>query len=149
LVRRDFGAAVAGATARVSVMPLEREGGQKQFILHEEPAPDGESLASLLQWIDRNLRSPLSLEDVARRAAMSTRTLSGRFRDQTGTTPAQYVLARRVRRAQHFLETTAHSVDRIAGKVGFGSTTTFRDRFHRLVGTSPQSYRRAFRARRR
>jgi transcriptional regulator GlxA family with amidase domain len=149
LVRRDFGASVAAATARLSVMPLEREGGQQQFIVHEEPAPDSASLDRLLHWIEKNLRAELSLEDVARRAAMSTRTLSRRFREQTGTTPAQYVLARRVRRAQHFLETTAHSIDRIAGEVGFGSTATFRDRFHRLVGTSPQSYRRAFRRGRR
>jgi transcriptional regulator GlxA family with amidase domain len=146
LVRRDFGAAVAAATARVSVMPLEREGGQQQFIVHEDPAPDGASLDHLLHWIEKNLRAPLSLAHVARRAAMSTRTFSRRFHEQTGTTPAQYVLARRVRRAQHFLETTAHSIDRIAGEVGFGSTATFRDRFHRLVGTSPQAYRRAFRA---
>jgi len=145
LVRRDHGAAVAAATARLSVMPLEREGGQKQFIVHEEPAPDAASFASLLPWIEKNLRAPLSLEDVARRAAMSTRTLSRRFREQTGMTPAQYILARRVRRAQRLLETTTHAVERISDEVGFGSTATFRDRFHRLVGTNPQSYRRAFR----
>jgi transcriptional regulator GlxA family with amidase domain len=40
--------------------------------------------------------------------------------------------------------TTQHSVERIAIRVGFGSPTTFRDRFKRLVGTSPHAYRRAF-----
>jgi transcriptional regulator GlxA family with amidase domain len=40
--------------------------------------------------------------------------------------------------------TTAHSVDRIATQVGFGSPTAFRDRFKRQVGTSPHAYRRAF-----
>jgi transcriptional regulator GlxA family with amidase domain len=41
-------------------------------------------------------------------------------------------------------EATTHSVDRIAGQVGFGSATAFRDRFKRLIGTSPHAYRRAF-----
>ncbi|HVJ92560.1 MAG TPA: helix-turn-helix domain-containing protein, partial [Labilithrix sp.] len=85
---------------------------------------------------------------IARRAAMSTRTLSRRFREQTGTTPAQWVLRCRVYRAQQLLETTSHSVERVATEVGFGSTATFRDRFRRLVGKSPQAYRRTFRSRR-
>ena len=37
LIRRDHGAAVAADAARLSVMPLEREGGQAQFIVHEQP----------------------------------------------------------------------------------------------------------------
>ena len=77
---------------------------------------------------------------------MSTRTLSRRFREQTGTTPARWLLALRVRRAQELLESTALSVERIASAAGFGSTAAFRDRFHRVVGTSPLAYRRAFRS---
>jgi transcriptional regulator GlxA family with amidase domain len=49
-----------------------------------------------------------------------------------------------VRQAQYLLEATDHPVDRIAAKVGFGSPTTFRDRFKRIVGTSPHMYRAAF-----
>lgn len=144
LVRRDHGAAVAAAAARVSVMPLEREGGQAQFIVHEPPDSDGESLQPLLEWLSRNLRRPLTLGGMARRAAMSTRTLSRRFRQQTGATPAQWVLGLRVRRAQQLLETTAHSMEWVAAHCGFGSATTFRNRFRRLVGSSPRAYRRAF-----
>jgi transcriptional regulator GlxA family with amidase domain len=40
MVRRDFGAAVAADAARTSVMPLEREGGQAQFIVHPPPTPE-------------------------------------------------------------------------------------------------------------
>ena len=47
--------------------------------------------------------------------------------------------------AQARPETTAQPVDRIGGAVGFGSPTAFRDRFKRVVGTSPQQYRRSFR----
>jgi transcriptional regulator GlxA family with amidase domain len=76
---------------------------------------------------------------------MSTRTLNRRFREQTGSTPLQWLHRARIRQAQHLLETTAHAVDRIGDQVGFGSPTAFRDRFKRIVGTSPQQYRRAFR----
>ncbi len=76
---------------------------------------------------------------------MSARTLNRRFREQTGTTPLQWLHRSRVRQAQYLLETTGHPVGRIATQVGFGSQTTFRDRFKRIVGTSPQAYRRSFR----
>jgi len=147
LVRLDYGSAVAAQTSRVSVMPLERDGGQSQFIVHAPPAPDGSSLAPLLAWLEEHLDDELTLEAIARRAAMSVRSLNRRFREQTGTTPLQWLLRARVRRAQLLLETTAHSVERIAASAGFGSVTALREHFRRSVATSPQAYRRAFRRR--
>ncbi|MEV7677731.1 helix-turn-helix domain-containing protein [Streptomyces sp. NPDC088341] len=146
MVRKDHGSAVAADTARLSVMPLEREGGQAQFIVHAQPpAPSGSVMEPLLKWMDENADRDLTLEDIAARARMSSRTLSRRFREQTGTTPLRWLHHARVRRAQYLLETTTHSVDRIAAQAGFGSPTAFRERFKRVVGTSPHTYRRAFR----
>ena len=145
LVRRDFGAAVAANSARLSVVALEREGGQAQFIVKTPPPNDGASRAPLVTWIEQNLHRDLSLFALARRAAMSTRTLSRRFRDQMGTTPAQWVTRARVRRAQQLLETTGHAVERVANLAGFSSVTTLRVQFQQVLGTSPKAYRRAFR----
>ena len=146
IIRRDYGAAVAAGCARISVMPLERDGGQSQFIAHPPPVDDGSSLQPVLRWLERNLAEELSLEDIARRAKMSVRSLSRRFREQTGTTPLQWLLRARVRRAQLLLETTDHSIEQIATICGFGSVGAFREHFRRLVATSPQSYRRNFRS---
>jgi transcriptional regulator GlxA family with amidase domain len=146
LIRRDYGSAVAADAARLSVMPLEREGGQAQFIVHEPPpTPQGSVLEPLLRWMEDNVASGLSLEDIARQSGMSKRTLLRRFHEQMGTTPLQWLQRARVRQAQFLLETTAHPIDRIAGQVGFGSATTFRDRFKRVTGVSPHAYRSAFR----
>lgn len=145
VVRRDHGSAVAADAARYAVMAPARSGGQAQFIAHEAPAPDGATLAPLLEWIERNAHRELTLDAIAAQAHLSTRTLNRRFREQTGTTPLQWLHRQRLRRAQHLLETTTQPVEQIASTVGFGSATTFRDRFRALVGTSPQSYRRAFR----
>jgi transcriptional regulator GlxA family with amidase domain len=145
MIRRDYGSAVAADAARLSVMPLEREGGQAQFIVHDYlPAPQGSTLEALLTWLQDNLSRNLTLADIADHAAMSTRTLIRRFRDQTGTTPLQWLHRARIRRAQHLLETTQHPVERIATQVGFGSATAFRDRFKRATGVSPHAYRRTF-----
>lgn len=145
MIRRDHGSAVAADAARLSVMPLEREGGQAQFIVHDQPPnPDGATLEPLLRWMEENAGRELTVGDIAAHAGLSTRTLNRRFREQTATTPVQWLHRARVRQAQYLLETTAYSVDRIATQVGFGSPTAFRDRFKRQVGTSPHAYRRAF-----
>jgi len=144
LVRRDLGAEVASAVARAAVMPLERAGGQAQFIVHEPPASDGTSIGALLAWLEQNVDQDLSLSAIGRRAGMSIRTLSRRFRQHVGTTPALWVARARVRRAQRLLESTDLSVERVAAGVGFSSSAVLREHFGQVVGTSPQGYRRSF-----
>jgi transcriptional regulator GlxA family with amidase domain len=143
LVRRDLGAEIAARAARTAVMPLERSGGQAQFIVHEQPAVV-ESMGPLLRWIGQNAGKQLSLSAVARHAAMSTRTLSRRFREQVGTTPVRWIAGARVRRAQQLLETTSLSVEQVATDVGFRSASVLREHFGGIVGTTPLAYRRAF-----
>jgi transcriptional regulator GlxA family with amidase domain len=146
MIRCDFGAAVAAETARAAVMALERPGGQSQFVAHEPPTAAGATLAPLLAWAEAHLADDLSLEVLAGRAHVSPRTLTRRFREQTGSTPLQWVLRARIRRAQQLLETTGDSIEGVARRSGFASPVTFRSRFRRVVGVGPQRYRETFRA---
>jgi transcriptional regulator GlxA family with amidase domain len=128
----------------MAVMPLERAGGQAQFIRHEPPVARG-ALAPLLAWIEKNLDQDLDVVQIASAAAMSVRTLHRKFADQTGTTPAFWVLRARIHRAQELLVDSNLPIEEISARVGFGSASTFRERFRDAVGTSPSSYRKAFR----
>jgi transcriptional regulator GlxA family with amidase domain len=144
MVRRDLGADIAASVARLAVMPLERAGGQAQFIEHVSPSEATGAMMPLLTWMEQNLAQELPLPVIARRAAMSTRTLSRRFRQEVGATPAAWLAQVRVRRAQRLLETTDLAVERVAAEAGFGSAAVMRERFRSVVGTSPVSYRQAF-----
>lgn len=143
MVRQDFGAAVAADAARLAVMPLERAGGQAQFIVHAPPASTL-TLQPLLHWIEEHAHQPLTLAQISRQAALTGRTLSRRFLEQTGTTALQWLLAARVRRAQHLLLSTTLTIEQVAAAAGFGSSAALRERFAKLVGTSPLLYRRSF-----
>nr|WP_062207589.1 helix-turn-helix domain-containing protein [Streptomyces sp. NBRC 109706] len=146
LVRRDHGSAVANTVARNLVVPPHRAGGQAQFVAAPVPARDDHPLAELLPWALERLDQPLTVEDLARRAHLSTRQLGRHFRAATGTTPLRWLLTQRVRRAQELLETTGESVDAIAVATGLGTATTLRRHFHRTLGVPPDTYRRTFRA---
>ncbi|AOW15722.1 hypothetical protein LPB72_06475 [Hydrogenophaga crassostreae] len=143
MVRRDFGAAVAAQVARLSVIPLQREGGQAQFIQPQD-LPHNKYLEPLMTWALGQLHRPLSLDALAKKACSSQRTLNRRFQEQLGMSPAQWLSQARIQRAQTLLETTPLTIEDIVSKVGLGSAANFRAQFHRVTGVSPSNYRRNF-----
>ncbi|MBB6417552.1 transcriptional regulator GlxA family with amidase domain [Streptomyces sp. AK010] len=147
LVRLDLGSSVANAVARRLVVPPHRAGGQAQFVTAPVPEQDDHPLAALFPWIIERLDQPLTVEDLARRAGMSSRHLGRHFRALTGTTPLQWLLTQRIRHAQELLEKTDDGVDTIAAATGMGTATTLRRHFNRTVGVPPDAYRRTFRSR--
>ncbi len=145
LVRLDHGSSVANAVARRLVVPPHRAGGQAQFVAAPVPTRMHHPLAALLPWVIERLDRPLTVEDLARQARMSSRHLGRHFRAVTGTTPLQWLLTQRIR--LKLLETTDDVVDAIATATGMGTATTLRRHFNRTVGVPPDTYRRTFRSR--
>ncbi|WP_344821340.1 helix-turn-helix domain-containing protein [Actinocorallia longicatena] len=145
LVRLDRGSAIANTAARRLVVPPHRAGGQAQFITAPVPDRDDHPLADLLPWAIERLGHPLTVEDLARRANMSSRNLARRFRAVTGTTPLRWLLDQRIRHAQELLESTGDSVESIAAATGLGTATTLRRHFNRTLGVPPDTYRHTFR----
>jgi transcriptional regulator GlxA family with amidase domain len=146
IVRRDFGAAAANGIARRIVVAAHREGGQAQYVERPLPRADGASLAATRSWMEERLAEPLTVEAMAARAGYSARTFARRFRAETGTTPLQWLIGRRVAEAQRLLEGTDLGVEEVASRAGFGTAVALRQHFARAVGTAPTAYRRSFRA---
>jgi AraC family transcriptional activator FtrA len=142
LIRNDHGAAHAARVARRMVMPPHREGGQVQY--RTEDQVPVESLGELLDWAGERLAEPLTLQDLARQANVSPRTLARRFADQLGAAPGQWLLAQRIARTRVLLEETDLPVETIAVKVGLSSATNLRRRFRAAMHTTPSAYRRAY-----
>jgi transcriptional regulator GlxA family with amidase domain len=145
MIRSDHGADVANTVARGTVVPPHREGGQAQYI--ERPVPDGDdsSTAALRAWAVEHLEEALTLQDLARQASTSVRTLTRRFRQETGMTPMRWLGQQRLQYARRLLERTDHPVDRIAAAAGFGTGTAMRQHFREALGVSPRAYRNTFR----
>jgi transcriptional regulator GlxA family with amidase domain len=147
MIRCDHGSAVAADVARKVVVPPHREGGQAQFIERPVPDPAGSSTARVRTWVLAHLDQQADLGDLARRAAMSKRTFTRRFREEVGLSPLQWLNQQRLDRARHLLETTDLAVDRIAEQAGFGTGGSLRLHLQRVVGVSPSAYRATFHGR--
>ncbi|MGW1769646.1 GlxA family transcriptional regulator [Streptomyces sp. NPDC002073] len=144
VVRRDFGAEVANAVSRRLVFAAHRDGGQRQFV--ERPLPDlpDESLAPLLAWVQERLDAPLSVSDLAARAAVSPATLHRRFRAQLGTTPLAWLTGERVSLACRLIERGESRLEVVARRSGLGTTANLRALMRRETGLSPRQYRSRF-----
>jgi transcriptional regulator GlxA family with amidase domain len=145
LIRRDHGAACGERVARHMVAPPHREGGQAQFISRPSaPSPTG-SLEATRRWAAERLEQPLDVAAMSAQAGVSPRTFARRFREETGTTPLQWLLSQRVLEARRLLEETDLPVETIAWRTGFGTAASLRDHFRRATATTPTGYRRSFR----
>ncbi len=148
VVRNDYGTEVATQLARQLVVAPQRDGGQAQFI--DTPLPtleDSNMFADTVTWAQEHLNEPLTVNDLAARAAMSPRTFARRFLAATGTTPHQWVQRQRVHLAQRMLEASDLPIEAVARGSGFCTAGNLCKQFQRIIQTSPQAYRRAFQER--
>jgi AraC-like DNA-binding protein len=95
----------------------------------------------------REMDRPMSIEQVAREAAVSPFHFIRQFQALFGETPHQYRIRARLERAKHLLESSDYTVTDVCMEVGFSSLGSFSDLFARRVGVAPSLYRRQFRSR--
>jgi transcriptional regulator GlxA family with amidase domain len=145
LVRKEQGSRVANAIARRMVVPPHRDGGQAQYVERPVAEPECDTLGEVIEWMQRNLDRDVTVEHLARLAAMSSRTFARRFVQETGTTPQRWLTGQRILVAQQLLEESDETVDVIAERAGFGNSATFRHHFRAWRATTPHAYRRTFR----
>jgi AraC-like DNA-binding protein len=111
------------------------------------PECRSDSFALVTEWMLENLDQDLTVDQLARRALMSSRTFARRFRSETGTTPAAWLNRQRILRAQQELEQTDDGLEQIAQRSGFGTAAVMRHHFLKVLQTTPTAYRRTFGAR--
>lgn len=144
MIRTDHGAAVANEVARGTVVPPHRDGGQAQYVRRPVPEPEGTATGAARAWAVEHLDERPTLARMADVAAMSVRTFTRRFREETGVSPGRWLTARRLDRARELLESTRMPVDRIAHETGFGTGASLRQHMRAELGVSPGGYRRTF-----
>ncbi|MER6464637.1 helix-turn-helix domain-containing protein [Streptomyces sp. NPDC001228] len=142
--RLDHGAEIANAVSRRLVFASHRDGGQRQFVERPVPKVPDASLGPLLAWAQERLGEPLTVADLAARAALSPATLHRRFRAQLGTTPLAWLTGERVALACRLIERGEERLDVVAARSGLGTAANLRARLRRETGLSPTDYRRRF-----
>jgi transcriptional regulator GlxA family with amidase domain len=142
MVEEDHGRRLADSVAAHLVLYARRPGFQSQFseeLVAQSSATD--PFGPVVAWLRANLRAPLDVTRLARRAGMSERSLHRHCKEELGTTPAKLVEKLRVERARTLLATTQLGTKIIAARCGFGSAPRMARAFERALGVAPTAYR--------
>jgi AraC-like DNA-binding protein len=107
------------------------------------PKAQSKELTQALAYTQQHLRDPIRVEDVAREAAMSPRTLMRRLNAEIHMTWTQYVQQARMIRAMEHLA-RGMQVTETAFEVGYQSVPAFTTAFRKLTDTTPTEYRAQF-----
>ncbi|WAL72656.1 DJ-1/PfpI family protein [Kitasatospora sp. YST-16] len=143
LVEEDLGRDAALAIARELVVFLRRPGGQAQFSAQlSAQLAERDPVREVQRWITEHPEDDLSVESLARRAALSPRQFARVFTADVGVTPGRYVAGARLEAARRRLEDTRDGVEQIARACGYGSAEAMRRAFARTLATTPADYRR-------
>jgi AraC-like DNA-binding protein len=104
------------------------------------------SIKHAQEYIENNLREPLSIDKVARYVCMSRTVFTEQFRDKTGKTFSQYVQDLRLEEACKLLSGSGLAIKHIASAVGL-QPNRMRALFRERKATTPVQYRNRYRKR--
>ncbi|MEB0091728.1 GlxA family transcriptional regulator [Pseudomonas sp. CCI4.2] len=142
MVESDLGAQTARAIARNLVVYHRRAGGQSQFSVMLDLEPKSDRIQTALVYAKQNLKSELSVEELAGAAHLSPRHFSRVFQAETGQSPAKAIERLRVESARLMIEGGRHAIDVVAQDSGFGDPERMRRAFIRAFGHPPRTVQR-------
>jgi len=99
-------------------------------------------LRTVIDYMMENLEGSPTLEQMAAVVHLSPYHFARQFKAATGLAPHQYVISRRVERAQHLLQTNGRlGLAEVAFRSGFANQSHFSLHFKRTVGVTPRRFR--------
>ena len=94
-----------------------------------------------VERLGRRTADPPDLAELAEAAHLSPRHFARRFKQDYGSTPHEYLQARRLDVARGLLRDAERRVASVASELGFSSPAAFSRWFTRLAGRSPRAFR--------
>lgn len=114
---------------------------QNKFIIEQK---NEDMIRKLTNYLDANYKQDISLDKISTAMHISVSHISHLFKRETGLSPMQYVIHRRIGEAQSLLAETNLPIKEIEECLGFGSSCHLTAMFKKYVGLSPREYRKYF-----
>lgn len=146
LLEKYLGPRVAQKTGKYFLQDCKQTAAPTDPGRDNKTAHNDFEILQIQRWIEKHLAGPVSVENVAREACMSYRTLERRFKKATGHSPLTYIQRMKVEAAKRKLETTNLSFNEICYQLGYENSGSFRKIFVRWVTLLPSEYRKRFSA---
>lgn len=144
LIEKYYGREVAIWCSKMAEIDFDRI-SQNQFVIFSgQKEHEDEAIKQIQEYIEENYEEKLSVEDLAKRIAISTRNFIRRFKKATKNTPFEYIQRVKVEVAKKSFESTTLNVNEVMYNVGYNDEKAFRKTFKKFTGLSPLEYRRKY-----
>lgn len=141
LVEKYFDRDMAIYCSKVFQIDMERTSQSLFHIFQTQKNHDDELIYRAQLYIEENLGTRISFEELASKLAVSRRNFDRRFIKATGNTPVEYLQRVKVEAAKRELEKGRKSIFEIMDEVGYSDDKAFREVFKKITGLSPLDYR--------
>ena len=133
------------ATLTAKYLIVDSRPSQSAYALTDHLVHSDPIVQRFERWARSRLARGFSLDESARAAGSSKRTLARRMQSVLGKSPLSYFQSLRVERAVHLLRTTHASVDEVAARVGYSDGVTLRALLRRRLNQGIKEIRRSWR----
>lgn len=144
IIQRFLNPDIALNCAKVFLVDAGRK-LQLPYQVYQVPTTHGDAqVAGLQTWIETNLQNEFTMNELAERASLGSKTLLRRFKRATGETPLVYQQKLRIETAKRLLETNDKTFNEITWEVGYRDVSSFHKKFKMETGLTPSEYRSKF-----
>ena len=144
LIEKFCGRDMALAAAKVFMIQVHDSSQHSFSIFNLQRNHEDYAIGRVQDYIEKNYDELLTINGLAQKFNMSSRTFIRKFTATTANTPLEYIQRVRVEAAKRLLEKGKHNVEQVCLKVGYGDFGFFRNIFKRLTGVTPQEYKRKY-----
>lgn len=144
LIEKYAGMETAQLAARQFLIDLNKGPQLAYAMFNTQKGHTDDAIRRAQAYIEEQVDSSLSLDEVAAEARLGKRTLIRRFKDATGNTPHEYIRRVKLERVKKLLCTCDISFEEAAYRVGYTDAATLRQAFKDETGLTPREYRQRF-----
>jgi transcriptional regulator GlxA family with amidase domain len=144
LIEKFCGRDMALAAAKVFMIQVHDSSQHSFSIFNLQRNHEDYDIGKVQDYIEKNYDELLTINGLAEKFNMSSRTFIRKFTALTGNTPLEYIQRVRVEAAKRLLEKGKLTVEQVCMKTGYGDFGFFRNIFKRLTGLTPQEYKKKY-----
>ena len=144
LVEKFAGREIAVVCAKGFQIDIQRNSQSPFIIFSGQKDHEDEVIREAQEFIEKNIHSRVTVEELASILALSRRNLERRFKKATGNTVLEYVQRAKMEVVKKSLESSRVGVSQAMDKVGYSDPKAFRIAFKRITGLSPLQYRNRY-----
>ncbi len=144
IIERFVGKEVVSDCAKLLVFDPIREKQSPYVSFKAQKNHADQAILTAQDWLERHYKSNISMDDLALKVGLGSRTFKRRFKQATNENPINYLQRIRVEQVKDKLEKTTEAVNHIIWSVGYEDISSFRQLFKRFTGLTPKDYRQKF-----